>query len=206
MDETGQDNFFSRAYRTKISIAQALDALCTDRSFDAVTVEDVAKQAQISRSGFYYHFSDLNAVVTWLSQQFYENGIDQTGRTLNWLEGHLITTQGMHKYQQLFVKAGQTRDYDGGAPYFIRHRKRNLTETIVDYKKMELTKSLSFQIEALPYIEKNMSNNFEEGLYDLTVSEYCELITDCVPRELFEALNEPVNPSPISAEILKMLF
>lgn len=205
MEETGHEGVYSRSYQTKLSIARSLNQLCESQDFESVNVEDVARMAGISRSGFYYHFSNLNEVVTWLSKQFYANGIDQTGRTLTWLEGHIITTYSMHKYKQLFSKAGVIRDYDGGAPYFIRHRHQNLKETLTEYKKMELTKKLSFQIEAYPYIEKNMSNNFEGGKYDLSVIEYCRLLTSCVPRELFDALNEPVDPQPMTMELLEML-
>ena len=69
-----------------------------------------------------------------------------------------------------------------------------------------MTKTLAFQVEALPHLEWSMSNNFESGRYELSVQEFAELLTSCVPRELFEALNEPVNPSPLSMETLSFLI
>ena len=52
----------------------------------------------------------------------------------------------------------------------------------------------------------NMSNNFENGEYKLSVQEYAELITSCAPRELFEAVNEPVNPTTFSIEMFNILI
>lgn len=206
MENAGAGSAYSRSHQTKLKIASTLNTLCSVMDFDEVKVEEVAKLAGVSRSGFYYHFSDLNEVVTWLSSQFYGNGIDQVGRTLTWLEGNLITTHCINKYRYLFTKGGLSRDYSAGAPFFIRHRRQNLIETIVDWKGLELTKTLAFQVEALPHLEKSMSNNFENGKYELSVQEYAELLTSCVPRELFEALNEPVNPSPLSMETLAFLI
>lgn len=200
------ENVYSRSHQTKLKIAAQLNTLCSVMDFDEVKVEEVARLAGISRSGFYYHFADLNDVVTWLSMQCYANGIDQIGRTLTWVEGNLITTHFMDKHKHLFTKGGLSRDYSAGSPFFIRHRHRNLTETIVEWKGLELTKTLAFQIEALPYLETNMSNNFESGMYDITVAEFAQFLTSCVPRELFEALNEPVNPSPLATETLALLI
>ena len=121
-------------------------------------------------------------------------------------EGNLITTHCIHRYKDLFTKGGTSRDYSAGVPFFIRHRRQNLIETIVEYKGLELTKTLAFQVEALPYLEMSMSNNFGNEKYELSVQEYAELLTSCVPRELFETLNAPVTPSSISDDMLSMLL
>lgn len=206
MEDSRIENVYSRSHQTKLKIASTLNMLCTVMDFSEVKVEEVARLACVSRSGFYYHFSDLNEVVTWLSQQCYARGIDRIGRTLTWLEGNLITTHCIHRYKDLFTKGGTSRDYSAGAPFFIRHRRQNLIETIVEYKGLEVTKTLAFQVEALPYLEMNMSNNFGDGKYELSVQEYAELLTSCVPRELFETLNVPVSPSSISDDMLSMLL
>lgn len=206
MDISTAGSVYSHSHQTKLNIASTLNMLCSVMDFDEVKVGEVAKLAGVSRSGFYYHFGDLNEVVTWLSTQCYAYGIDQAGRTLTWLEGNLITTYCLNKYKHLFTKGGISRDYSAGAPFFIRHRRQNLIETITEWKGLEITKTLSFQIEALPYIEMNMSNNFENGKYELSVQEYAELITSCAPRELFEAVNEPVNPTTFSIEMFNILI
>lgn len=206
MDTSTAGTVYSRSHQTKLKIASTLNTLCSVMDFDEVKVEEVAKLAGVSRSGFYYHFGDLNEVVTWLSTQCYAYGIDQTGRTLTWLEGNLITTHCINKYKHLFTKGGVSRDYSAGAPFFIRHRRENLIETIVEWKGLELTKTLSFQIEAFPYLEMEMSNNFENDKYGLSVQEYAELITSCAPHELFEALNKPICPSPLAVETLALLI
>lgn len=53
---------------TKLAVIQALDELCGTRRFERIGVVDIARQAGISRSSFYYHFSSRNDVVGYLSR------------------------------------------------------------------------------------------------------------------------------------------
>lgn len=206
MKPSNRPGMFSRKYLTKLDIAKSLNELCKEKELSKIRIDEVASQSRLSRSGFYYHFTSLNDVVTWLSMQFYEQGIDQTGRTLTWLEGHLVTTRGFYKFKPLFTAGALSTDYDGGRPFFTRHRQENLTETLVNYQHLELTKKLSFQIEAIPYIERNMTHNWEMGRYDLTLFEFCELLTSLVPRELYEALNTPVEKAALPIEIIQAML
>ncbi len=195
MDAIGirEDDKFSRAFRTKLGIAQAINRLCQARPFSKISIDMISKEAAISNSSFYYHFSDKNEVVQWLSLLFYSNGIDQTGRTLTWFEGHLVTTKGFLQFKSLFTSAAECTDYGAGQPFFIRHRQKNLTETVTEYKQMELTNRIRLQIEALPYAEKVIANNYDKGHYDISLKEYCDIMVSLVPKDLFEALEEPAQ-------------
>jgi len=158
-----------------------------------IPVEAIANDAGVSRSSFYHHFSDKNAVIQWLSQQFYANGIDQTGRTLTWFEGHLSTTRGFQRYKALFLSAAKVGEYGAGQPFFVRHRIATLTETVTQWKHLDLTNRLVVQIEALPYAEKAISNKWQTGDYDFKLREFCDLMVSIVPHDLYEALKDPVR-------------
>ena len=187
---------YSSSYRTKIKVAQALNQLCENAPYEKIHVDDIVKAADLSRSGFYYHFQDKNAIVLWLSDQCYATGLDETGRTLTWFEGHVLTTRMFNEFNTLFVAAADNREYRGGQPYYVRHRQQTLIDTLTKYHRKQLTPLLQFQIEALPYAEKVMANKFAAGELDLSLKEYCEMAVSLVPRELYEALAEPINPVP----------
>lgn len=191
---TSLGGIFTQSYLTKMRIAETLESICERTRFDRISTGLIAEEAGISRSSFYYHFESKNAVVIWLSSQAYEQGIDQIGRTLTWFEGHLITTSFFDRFPLLFEAAASVTDYDAARPHFIRHRIESLTETIVDWKKVELTNRLRFQIEALAYAEVNMNRNYGAWYKELPVSEFSELMTSIAPRELFELLEVPVKP------------
>lgn len=189
------EDVYSRSFQTKTNIISAMNRLCARMPFEKIRVDAIAREAGISRSSFYHHFADKNAAVQWITLYFYSKGLDQTGRTLSWFEGHMITTRGFKQFPHLLTAAAEGRDYGAGQPFYVRHRQKTLTETLVKYKGLELTDLLKFQIEALPHAEKAMANNFEMGKYDLSLRRYCELMVSLVPKELFEALEEPVGSS-----------
>ena len=187
---------YSKSFMTKIQIAQAFNTLCESIPYERISVDMIAKAANISRSGFYYHFDDKDAVIQWLSLHCYSAGLNETGRTLTWFEGHLVTTRRFARFKTLFVAGSVSRDYTGGQPFYVRNRQENLTETLVVFQRKKLTPLLKFQIEALPYAEATMANKYHAGELDVSVKKYCEMAESLVPRELHEALAKPVNPIP----------
>jgi probable dihydroxyacetone kinase regulator len=50
-------------------MATALMALCTTKSFDKISVQDITKEAGLNRQTFYYHFSDKYDLLRWIYQQ-----------------------------------------------------------------------------------------------------------------------------------------
>jgi AcrR family transcriptional regulator len=153
-----EDNL-SRSYRTKLKIAHAMNHLAEDTPFSKIHIAEIIEEAGISRSNFYHHFEDRNAVVNWLATVFYSSGLDQIGRSLTWFEGHLGTTRGFMQFKSLFTRAAENKEYGASQPSYVRHRQQNLIETITEYKHLSITPKLAFQIEALPYSEVIMSNN-----------------------------------------------
>jgi len=189
-DAAPETAVYSVAFRTKMNIAKAMSRLCAEQHWNKISVEHIAKAAGISRSGFYHHFKDKNAVVQWLTALLYANGIDQQGRTLTWFEGYLATTRGFTQFRPLFLSDANNVEYGAGRPFFIRHRQQTLTETLVEHRSVELTDELAFQIEALPYIEIAMTGKHDEGRYDhYPLKKFCDLLCGLVPRQLFLALD-----------------
>ena len=54
---------------TKEGIQKALYELLRTKTLDEITVTELVEQCGISRQAFYYHFSDLYAVVDWTLQE-----------------------------------------------------------------------------------------------------------------------------------------
>lgn len=187
----GGEARYSRSYLTKLGIVKAMNELCKSTSYSDLRIDAIAEAAECSRSSFYHHFADKNDALQWISIQCYERGLDQIGRRLTWFEGHLMTTKAIGRFTDLFVSAKDQTDYDAGRPFFVRHRQENLTETIVHYQHREMTDALAFQIEALPYSEMILSNNFIRGKYDFGIKEFCRLMLTVIPPELYGALAVP---------------
>lgn len=51
---------------TKRAISQALKALCREKSFDKISVADIAAACGLNRQTFYYHFQDKYQLLSWI--------------------------------------------------------------------------------------------------------------------------------------------
>ncbi|MBQ9000960.1 MAG: TetR family transcriptional regulator [Eggerthellaceae bacterium] len=175
------------ANETKIAILEAMCRLCESRPFSRLSVVDIAREAGIGRSGFYYHFTDRNDAVQWLSRSAFARGIDQIGRTLSWFDGHYATTRILYPFKPLIVAAAQDAGYSGAEHSYLRHRRANLCETL-GMRGCEITDELLFDIEALAASEQHMTNAYIRGeLGDMPPRKFCELLVGIVPHALLQA-------------------
>jgi len=111
------------AKSTKQDILDALLTMLQDRSLDEITVKDLTEQCGISRQAFYYHFSDIYAVIDWALQL----ELQRVDITEDWVtllesaENRLIT----HRTIVLNVYRAFQRSY---AAHYLRSWLRPLIE------------------------------------------------------------------------------
>jgi AcrR family transcriptional regulator len=70
-----------RVKRTRSLILQAFGDLLSEKSFDAISVQDVTDRAQINRATFYAHFEDKYKLLDYWISQMFRREIEK--RTLN---------------------------------------------------------------------------------------------------------------------------
>ena len=62
----------ARAVRTRDQIGMALIELAREKSYDDITVQDIAQRARVSRTTFYAHFQDRDGIMVRYSVVFGE--------------------------------------------------------------------------------------------------------------------------------------
>ena len=174
---------------TKMRVVAALDELVGEKDYEKIHVSEICERAEISRSTFYHHFEDKNAILQWHSVIAYKAGIDEIGRTLTWYQGHLITSQFLARYTNLYAVSGRGRDYGNVRQFFTRYRTECLRETVTDFIGAELTDEIDFQIQTTAVLEAAMADERYNGKITLDVETYCKRLVRCIPRELYELTN-----------------
>ena len=185
---------FSPGLETRINIANTLNDLCKEKDYARISVTEICKRANVNRSTFYHHFEDKDSILQWHSAFAYDMGIDKIGRSYTWYQGHLITTRILMRYEDAQKKAGDEGGYGGVRQFFERHRVAGLKKTLTEVKHVELTRELEFQILATATLEHSLGGMRLNGIFGVSIEDYCKLLCSAIPRELFNILNEPSEP------------
>ena len=185
----------------KLEVTNALDKLMRERDLDQISVKSICDTAGISRATFYRYFTDKFAVVQWYAEYNYTRGVDRIGRTLSWYEGYFLSTALTHENIQFFKNAAKSKDRNS-LEYFAPHMRRDtLIKTITEYRGVEMTEHLLFQVNAVAHIETTMFPAWHYGKINCSLEEVCQWVIECIPRELFELLNTPLKPERIHSKI-----
>lgn len=74
---------------TKKALSQALKTLMGQIPFEKITINDVTNEAGVSRNTFYYHFSDINDLLSWTFDNEIVNGLESYEDLETWKDGLL---------------------------------------------------------------------------------------------------------------------
>lgn len=187
--------------------AMALDELCAAKPYEEISVEDICTEAELSRSTFYRCFKSKAAIPAWWQRISVESSIGQIGRTVNWRNGLLMSYDAWVLMPRMNEA---TKGWDNDtlhSSYIMPLIKELLLETLRDIKKIELTRELLFQLDF--YISSNLFHQNSDWSIEnsgLEPADIVDLMIPCIPRDLFAALDEPVNPQPAEQLSLKNIL
>ena len=181
-------------YQTKLLILDAADKLVEETPFDKLSVTQICEEAGISRATFYRCFKDKFAIAQWHVELAWAQGANEIGRTLSWKEGYYITEANIASRNLFYAGVAKSNDYNAIDNFAPRLRRKTITETLTQMRKVPMTERLKFQIDATVELEVHLLPKWHYGFYDVPLDEMCEWVADSVPRELFDLLNTPLHP------------
>ncbi len=85
--------------RTKQLIQRSFVQILENKSFEAITIGDIAKTAQINRGTFYLHFQDKFDLLDQIEQQLFRD----IGNHIDELQSHYLSTHTFEKGQEQFA-------------------------------------------------------------------------------------------------------
>lgn len=119
---------------------------------------------------------------------------ERNRRTLSWKEGYYITEANIASRNLFYAGVAKSNDYNAIDNFAPRLRRKTITETLTQMRKVPLTEHLKFQIDATVELEVHLFPKWHYGFYDVSLDEMCEWVADSIPRELFDLLNTPLHP------------
>lgn len=191
VESLARDHSFER-----FAIIAALDNLAHNVPIEQVTVGAICEKAQISRTTFYRLFNDKYDAANWFAFCVLEVGNMLTGRNYSWYDGNVVTLSGCLLMRDLMISAWSSPGYHALIEAGIRRRKQDLIDSVVIWKHAELTDKLLFQIDCFAYLESYMARTWIAENEPRSVEEMSSYIESCVPKDLYDLLNDPVDPKP----------
>lgn len=179
----------------KMSVVDAMDELMRTTPIDRLSVSKICETSGISRATFYRYFTDKFGVVQWLLKFVMAQGANEIGRTLSFYDGY-YTSEALilERYYDFFANSAKSNDFNSLDRFAPRLRKEVLERTITMHYHREYTEHMRFLVYATAEMETRLFPMWHYGNIDCSIEEVCQWMTECVPRELFELLNEPLNP------------
>lgn len=179
----------------RLRVVSVMDYLSETTPFNKLSVTDICKAANISRTSFYRLFEDKFDAANWYVHTVSRIGHVECGRTLSWHDASIVTLSGLLMMKNLLMSTKVCDSYDSSENTGIRLRIQSLTETVERFHGIPLDGELAFQIKFFARSEVPLVQEWYAEADSLPIEEMAAHIESCVPRRLHDAIALPNDPS-----------
>ncbi|AGA69131.1 transcriptional regulator [Desulfitobacterium dichloroeliminans LMG P-21439] len=165
-------------------IFHTLGYLLEKSNLEHISIKQLCEASHVSRQTFYRYFSDKYAVVTWHFDFLAKDTLHEVGRTLTWLEAHIKLFTELYKERAIYAHVSDSEDYNAVRRYAYRHSIDIYTKTLIDYKKIQPTTTLLFQIDAAALIASELTFRWGQRGMEESPKELAILVDSVLPEEL----------------------
>jgi AcrR family transcriptional regulator len=183
-----------QGYEVRMRIIHAMSVLMERSSYSSLTVAAICEQAAISRQTFYHYFLDKNDAANWYGVQMMGDSLFETGRSLSFHEGEMMMLKDTLSELDYFRKVLKSRkDYNSFARYTTRYLEAELRRTVTDFKKVEMTEQLEFQLTYWCRSNANMTIDWILNGSKMAPEVLARYKESCVPHELYQIIKDPIS-------------
>ncbi len=142
----------------------AADKLVEETPFDKLSVTQICEEAGISRATFYRCFKDKFAIAQWHVELAWAQGAKRN-RPHAFMEKKGTTSRRRTIASRNLFYAGvaKSNDYNAIDNFAPRLRRKTITETLTQMRKVPLTEHLKFQIDATVELEVHLFPKWHYG-------------------------------------------
>ncbi|CAH0317788.1 TetR/AcrR family transcriptional regulator [Priestia megaterium] len=171
-----------RIARTQEAIKKAFLELMSEKSFDSITIQNIADRANINRATMYLHYLDKFDLLDKIMEEHIENMSDfcESEADLNWIDSTIHCMEYLESNYLFF----STMLASEGARYF---RNRFLQHNIEEFKKdVDITKG------------KNLGQN-EDIVVEFVANAYVGVVEWWLKNEM------PYSPKEMAEKVGNLL-
>lgn len=160
--------------QAELALAQALKQLVKHQSLDKITIEALSDAAHVNRNTFYYHFSDIYALLKWIFEHDVILQLQGDLSAKNWSEKYNLALTYVIENKQLCLEA-------------LHSQRRDLLEKFLFELCAQMVHSVLLTIDDT--IPADLSTDLIDFYGSAIASQIIKwLITDChTPKELLVA-------------------
>lgn len=126
---------------TKGKMAEAFKELVCKKSFQKITISDIAKESAMTRENFYYHFRDKYDIMHWIFEQEIVEKLPSEEESFEmWFHTLFMNTCGEYKYYRRLMKNLSVEEIRSDLYKLFEHRVHLMIEECLDDSVWNLRK------------------------------------------------------------------
>lgn len=162
---------------TKGKMAEAFKELVCKKSFQKITISDIAKESAMTRENFYYHFRDKYDIMHWIFEQQIAEELPGDEEPFEvWFYTLFCNTREDYRYYRKLMKSLDTEEIRGNLYPLFERRVRIVVQNTLDDSVWNLRKekedfSVAFFTDAFLSFYVNYIRDNEEIDFNLLKME-----------------------------------
>ncbi len=171
-------------------ILYAMNELCKNTSYNDLKIQDVCKEAAISKPTFYRYFQNKSNAVRWHMKKIALAGVCQIGQRYTWHEGIYVTLCGILELKSLYQAFDRSDSENpfGGQKFTGDLLRHSLTQTLTEVKRYQLIEELEFQIQAVTNMLGGALGRFASQ-DSVNPEKYAIMCENSIPNPIRDILN-----------------
>lgn len=176
--DEGRDNIF-----------RALVILLERKRYSEIGIDDICREAYISRPTFYRYFKNKDNIIRWETKKIFSIGVSRIGRQWTWQEGFFITVSALYKYRSFYADPDYLEFTSGLFEFCEQMLTRDILETISLIGCVAVTERIRFVVEAMSASTGVMTMKWIKSGMKIEPKMLSEYLVATVPQEIYELLN-----------------
>lgn len=131
----------ANATMTRRAIAAGLKELMETRSFESLSVGDIARQCGVSRNTFYYHFRDKYDLISWVFHTEITPIVDDPTERGDWAQGLLALCSYMQANKKFYLNVLQFHGQNSFSDCLMQFYEQRIVRVICGQSASEASAS-----------------------------------------------------------------